>query len=215
MLRLQQQCPLPDGKIRFGVNSPEILALFKEDVAMRLLQLGQRDPFLSQWPHILTFILANGTVPGRLIWVWIFCSASNADLAHKLPTPFCLDRSEPVASWATQRSCNGARAAIRTSALQSDRDLRRALLGTPTYHADQSENRSRDQQNLGRNDQGDIRGLGVFSEPVKGQRSDCTTAREPRTRERVDVYADFSCAGDFVNKIAKTNNPAPITMALC
>ena len=84
----------------------------------------------------------------------------------------------------------------------------------PTYHADQSENRSRDQQNLGRNDQGDIRGLGVFSEPVKGQRSDCTTAREPRTRERVDVYADFSCAGDFVNKISKTNNPAPITMAL-
>ncbi len=30
----------------------------------------------------------------------------------------------------------------------------------------------------------------------------------------VDVYADFSCVGDFVNKISKTNNPAPITMAL-
>src|SRR5437667_12799232 len=30
----------------------------------------------------------------------------------------------------------------------------------------------------------------------------------------VDFYADFSCAGDFVHKISKTNNPAPVTMAL-
>src|SRR5205807_9173778 len=28
MLRLHQQYPLRDGKIRFGVNSPELLALF-------------------------------------------------------------------------------------------------------------------------------------------------------------------------------------------
>src|SRR3989442_5324023 len=109
MLRLQQQCPLPDGKIRFGVNSPEILALFKEDVAMRLLQLGQRDPFLSQWPHILAFIFTNGTVPRRLIWVWILCSASNADVAHNLPTPPCLQRTDPVARWATQPSSTAAR----------------------------------------------------------------------------------------------------------
>src|SRR2546428_12026978 len=97
---------------------------------MRLLQLGQRDPFLSQWPHILAFFFTSGTVPRRLIWVWILCSASNADVAHKLPPPPCLERSEPVASWARQRSCNGARAAIRISAPQSDRDLPRAPRGT-------------------------------------------------------------------------------------
>src|SRR5207247_8568211 len=95
ILGLEQQFPLSHGKIRFSVNSAEIFALFKEDVAMRLLQLGQRDPFLSQWPHILAFIFTNGTVPRRLIWVWILCSARNADVAHKLATPPCLQRSEP------------------------------------------------------------------------------------------------------------------------
>ena len=124
------------------------------------------------------------------------------------------ERSEPVASWARQRFCDAPAPLFVSQRFNRIEICRAHCWEHPTYHADQSENRSRDQQNLGRNDQGDIRGLGVFSEPVKGQRSDCTTAREPRTRERVDVYADFSCAGDFVNKISKTNNPAPITMAL-
>lgn len=130
---------------------PRDFRLFKEHVAMRFLQLGQRDPFLPQWPHILAFILANGTVPGRLIWVWILCSASNADVAHKLPTPPCLERSEPVASWARQRSCNGARAAIRISAPQSDRDLPRARLGTSRLpHPPEQESWSRSAKSLAR-----------------------------------------------------------------
>src|SRR5437870_9132579 len=113
---------------------------------MRLLQLGQRDPLLAPWPHILAFIFTNGTVPRRLIWVWISCSASNADVAHKLPTPPCLERSEPVASWARQRSCNGARAAIRTSAPQSDPDSPPSPRGTFRSQLNQRENGRSDQQ---------------------------------------------------------------------
>src|SRR5439155_25663928 len=65
ILRLQQECPLSDCKIRYRVNPPRFLAFIQEDVTMGSPQLVQRDPLLSVWPDVLAHILANRAVPRR------------------------------------------------------------------------------------------------------------------------------------------------------